>query len=232
MGSTKKYRKVKRVLLVILVCIFAFATYVEIVNRNSKQMTYRQKVLKAIYPQWMWWTKTTGNNNERMKGQKAPPVSFYSLQTGLNNGDTLAFNTLKGKKVMIVNTASHCGYTDQYRDLQKLHELYKDRLVIIGFPANDFKQQEPGTDREIAEFCRANYGVTFQLAEKSSVLKTDLQNGVFRWLTDPLQNGWNEQEPSWNFSKYLVNERGELVNYFGPSVSPLDKEVKQAISDQ
>lgn len=230
MMATRKYGKGRKVLLVLLFCLAAFATYVEIANRNSKQMTYRQKVLKAVYPLWMWFTKTTGKNTETLAGEKPPPVSFYSLSARLNNGDTLDFSALKGKKVMIVNTASRCGYTNQYADLQKLSELYSDKLVVIGFPANDFKQQEPGTDQEIAEFCRANYGVRFQLAEKSGVLVNEQQHAVYRWLTDPLQNGWNNQAPTWNFSKYLVNESGGLVNYFGPSVSPLDKKVKQAIT--
>ncbi len=229
MAASRKYRKGKRVMIVILFCVIAFSPYVDIVNRNSKQMTYRQKVLKAIYPLWMWWTKTTGKHTDRITGHQPPVVSFYSLKTTLNNGETLELKSLEGKKVLIVNTASECGYTDQYGDLQKLHLSYGEQLVIIGFPANDFKHQEPGTDKEIAEFCKANYGVTVLLAEKSSVLVNDQQHPVYRWLTDPAQNGWNSKAPSWNFSKYLVSEKGVLVNYFGPSVSPLDKQLKNAI---
>jgi glutathione peroxidase len=128
-----------------------------------------------------------------------------------------------------VNTASDCGYTDQYDDLQKLYEENKDKLLILGFPANDFKEQEKGTDEEIARFCKLNYGVAFPLMKKSSVIKRPGQNVVFKWLTDSTQNGWNTKPPSWNFAKYLVNEQGMLTNYFGSSVSPLSNEVLEAI---
>jgi glutathione peroxidase len=156
-------------------------------------------------------------------------TSFYDLKMIANNGEQFDFTSLKGKKVMLVNTASACGYTNQYEDLQKLSEKFKDRLVILGFPANDFKEQEKGSDEEIAQFCKVNFGVTFPLMKKSVVKKTPEQNAVYRWLTDPARNGWNEQEPSWNFSKYLVNEEGTLTNYFDPSIEPMSKEVESAI---
>lgn len=231
MASKSKYRKLKRALVVVLVFIIAFAVYVEVANRNSKNMTYRQKVLKAVYPVWMWWAKLTGKNTKELSGTKQPPISFYSLKAALNNGDTLDFSSLQGKKVMLVNTASDCGYTNQYSDLQKLSEQYKGRLVVIGFPANDFKEQEKGTDDEIAKFCKANYGVTFPLAKKSVVIKTAQQNPVYQWLTDSSKNGWNEKQPSWNFTKYIVNENGVLTNYFGPSISPLSRDVVKSITD-
>jgi glutathione peroxidase len=228
MGDTM--RKLKRILLVILLLFIAFAGYVFYVNRNSKDMTVRQKVLKAIYPAFMWFTRVRGKNVLQLKNvEKTPPISFYSLRGTLNNGDTLNFESLKGKKVMIVNTASDCGYTDQYDALQKLYEMNKDSLVVIGFPANDFKEQEKRTDEEIAQFCRKNFGVTFPLMKKSVVKKTPEQNDIFKWLTDSSQNGWNTKQPSWNFSKYIVNENGVLTNYFGSSVSPLSKEVNEAI---
>lgn len=224
-------RKLKRILIVLLILIAAFAVYVEVANRNSKNMTYRQKVLKAVYPMIMWWTKLTGKNSKKLANNNAaPPVSFYSLKMVANSGDTLSFDAFKGKKVMLVNTASDCGYTNQYTDLQKLSEQYKDKLVVLGFPANDFKEQEKGTDEEIATFCRANFGVTFPLMKKSVVIRSPEQNPVFQWLTDSARNGWNQKAPSWNFSKYLVNENGVLTNYFDPSVSPLNKDVTDAIS--
>ncbi|MBM3415046.1 MAG: glutathione peroxidase [Bacteroidetes bacterium] len=193
-------------------------------------MTYRQKVLKAIYPAWMWWTKLRGKNVTQLSNEtKQPPVSFYSLKGTLNDNTELDFATLKGKKVLLVNTASNCGYTDQYNDLQRLYEKAKDNLVVLGFPANDFKEQEKGTDEEIAQFCKLNYGVSFPLMKKSSVVKGETQNPVFRWLTDSSLNGWNTKPPSWNFSKYLVNESGVLAHYFGPSVSPLSEGVIKAI---
>ena len=158
-----------------------------------------------------------------------PSQSLYDLSVQLYTGNTLRFDSLKGKKILMVNTASNCGYTNQYEDLEKLHEKYKDKLAVIGFPANDFKEQEKGTDEEIAEFCKLNYGVQFPLAKKSTVIKGEQQNEVFKWLTDKSRNGWNDQQPSWNFSKYLINEKGELINYFDPAVSPLSDEVIKAI---
>ncbi len=222
-------KKLKRFIIVLFILIAIFAVYVEIVNRNSKSMTYRQKVLKAVYPALMWFTKLTGKNTKELSSTKQPPVSFYSLKGILNNGDTLDFANLKGKKVLLVNTASDCGYTNQYNDLQSLSEQFKDKLVIIGFPANDFKEQEKGTDTEIAAFCKKNYGVTFPLMQKSIVIKSPQQNSIYQWLTEIAKNGWNEKVPSWNFTKYIIDEEGVLTNYFGPSISPLDKEVVNAI---
>ena len=229
MKSIKLYSKLKRFLIVLTVLIIIIFTYVEIANRNSINMTYRQKVLKAVYPAFMWFTKLTGKNAEELSGSKEPPISFYTQKAILNNGDTFDFTSLKGKKVLLVNTASNCGYTNQYDDLQKLSEEYKDKLMVLGFPANDFKEQEKGNDTTIAEFCKINFGVTFPLLQKSSVVKSPQQNPVFQWLTDSTKNGWNNKEPTWNFSKYLVDEKGILVNYFDPSVSPSSEAVKQAI---
>jgi glutathione peroxidase len=222
-------RKLKRFIFVIALLIGSFAVYVQIVNRNSKNMTFRQKVLKTVYPAFIWITKITGTNMEKLSNTKEPIISFYTLSDTLNNNTALNFEALKGKKVLLVNTASDCGYTNQYDDLQKLSELYKDKLVVIGFPANDFKEQEKGSDEDIAQFCKLNYGVTFPLVKKSSVIKSAQQNLVFDWLTNATKNGWNDKAPTWNFSKYLVNENGALVNYFDPSVSPMDSEVKNAI---
>jgi glutathione peroxidase len=229
MGN-KVMRKLKRFLLVVLILLVAFAGYVWYVNRNSKNMTLRQKVLKAVYPAWMWWAKLRGKNVTELKNeQKQPPVSFYTLKGILNNGDSLDFATLKGKKIVLVNTASNCGYTEQYGSLQKLYDKNKDHLLVIGFPANDFKQQEKGTDEEIAAFCKANFGVSFPLMQKSSVIKSVEQNQVYKWLTDSALNGWNNKAPSWNFCKYIVNENGVLTNYFGSSISPVSKDVQDAI---
>ena len=222
-------KKLKRFFFVILILIGIFAIYVEIINHNSKNMTYRQKVLKAVYPALMWFTKLTGKNAQELSGIKEPPVPFYTQQAILINGDTIDFSSFKGKKVLLVNTASDCGYTNQYDDLQKLSETYKDKLIVLGFPANDFKEQEKGTDTEIAQFCKLNFGVTFPLMQKSSVIKSPQQNPVFQWLTEAAKNGWNDKAPTWNFSKYLVNEKGILTNYFDPSVPPLSDAVKKAI---
>src|SRR5258705_1862871 len=226
-----KSKKLKIFLVVILLLVVSFFLYVEIVNRNSKHMTYRQKILKAIYPAWMWYNRLTGKRSKVMTNDKHDPSSqsLYDLSVQLNTGHTLHFDSLKGKKILIVNTASNCGYTNQYADLEKLYEKYKDKLAVIGFPANDFKEQEKGPDEEIAEYCKLNYGITFPLAKKTTVIKNAQQNEVFKWLTDKNRNGWNEQQPSWNFSKYLVNENGELIKYFDPAISPLSDEVIKAI---
>jgi glutathione peroxidase len=223
-------KKLKRFIIVLLIIIAVFAVYVEIANRNSKNMTYRQKILKAVYPALMWFTKIAGKNTKELSGNKTPPVSFYTLKGILNDGRTLDFATLKGKKVMLVNTASDCGYTDQYTALQQLSEQYKEKLIVLGFPANDFKEQEKGTDAEIGEFCKKNYGVTFPLMQKSSVVKSPQQNAIYQWLTDSSKNGWNNKVPSWNFSKYIVTENGILSNYFDPSISPTSNEVQKALT--
>lgn len=223
-------KKLKRITILSVLLILAFTGYVLIVNRNSINMTYRQKVLKAIYPAFMWWTKLTGVNTKSIANENAaPPVSFYSLQGELNSGQPYDFSPLRGKKVLLVNTASNCGYTDQYAQLQQLQEMYTDKLVVLGFPANDFKEQEKGSDEEIAQFCKVNFGVRFPLMKKSIVIKGPQQNTIFRWLTDKAHNGWNQQQPSWNFSKYLVNEEGILTNYFDPSISPVSEEIKKSI---
>jgi glutathione peroxidase len=174
--------------------------------------------------------KKAGREGAIKNGKEVPPAKpFHGLQVQLNNTKTLDLTTLKGKKVLIVNTASNCGYTEQYAELQKLYEQHKGKLEIIGFPANDFKEQEKGSDEEIASFCQLNYGVTFPLAKKASVVKGEAQHPVFTWLSDPQQNGWNRQQPEWNFSKYLVSENGVLTHYFPPGLSPLDEEVVKAV---
>jgi glutathione peroxidase len=226
-----KRRKLKRFLVVIALIMASLIMYTEAINLKTKNMTFRQKLLKAFYPALMWLSRVKNKNAVPGNNQSIPAVPFYSLNIILNNGDTLNFETLKGKKVLLVNTASDCGYTNQYEDLQKLAEQYKNKLLVIGFPANDFKEQEKGSDAEIAEFCKINFGVTFPLASKSTVIKGVQQNTVFKWLSDASKNGWNNTAPSWNFSKYLVNEQGELTNYFEPAVSPLSKEFISAVSN-
>ena len=194
-------------------------------------MTVRQKVLKALYPFFTGYKKLFGKSTKVLsnKNNILPVQSFYNLSVELNDGNILRFDSLKGKKVLLVNTASDCGYTAQYSDLEELYGKYKNQVVIIGFPANDFKHQEKGTDSEIAEFCRKNFGVTFPLAKKGTVIKNNDQEKVFQWLTSKNQNGWNDKQPSWNFSKFLVNEQGILTNYFDPAVSPLSETVVKAI---
>ncbi len=221
---------IKKMILLLFMLLVAFSGYVMILNRNTKDMNLKQKVLKATYPILMAYNKLTGKIRIKTnEGEKTAPVSFYTLNTTTNKGEEFSFDELRGKKIMLVNTASACGYTEQFDELQQLHEQFKDQLVIIGFPANDFKAQEKGSDEEIAEFCRINFGVSFPLMKKSSVVKGSDQNAVFKWLSDSTQNGWNNKQPSWNFCKYLVNEKGELINFFSTAVPPLSDEIIAAI---
>jgi glutathione peroxidase len=227
-----RYRRIKRVFIVLLMLLIACWGYVEWVNRNSKNMSLRQKVIKAVYPLFSGFKKITGKGRAVIENKQRipPPQSFYDLTAELNSGDTLFFSSLAGKKILLVNTASDCGYTPQYAELQKLFEQYQERLIVIGFPANDFKEQEKGSDEEIALFCKRNYGVTFPITKKTVVVRGPQQHPVYQWLTDAGKNGWNNKAPSWNFSKYIINEQGMLTHYFGPAVSPLSREVLQAIN--
>jgi glutathione peroxidase len=195
-------------------------------------MTLRQRILRLIYPLVLWAGKRKGIARIlRNREKKQPPVAFHSLEATLNGNKSLPFASLKGKKVLLVNTASNCGFTGQYAELQQLFEQQQGELVVIGFPANDFKEQEKGDDAAIASFCQLNYGVSFPLAAKASVVKGPSQHPVFRWLSEPELNGWNEVPPVWNFSKYLIDEEGVLTHVFEPSVSPLDPEVTAALKD-
>ncbi|MEX1189758.1 MAG: glutathione peroxidase [Bacteroidia bacterium] len=160
------------------------------------------------------------------KAALAPSQSIYDLEIELNSGQKLSLSTFKNKNLLLVNTASDCGFTGQYKELQELHEQMGETLAIIGFPANDFKGQESGSDEKIAEFCQVNYGVTFPLAKKASVVKGETQQEVFTWLSNEKLNGWCNQEPVWNFSKYLVSENGKLQGFYGPGVSPLSIPLK------
>lgn len=195
-------------------------------------MTVRQRLLRIVYPFFIQFTRLLQKNTRVAENHQGirPVESIYDLSVQLNNGAVLPLSKFRGKKILLVNTASNCGYTAQYTDLQKLYQHAKEDLVVIGFPANDFKEQEKGSDEEIARFCSRHYGVSFPLAKKTTVVKNEAQHPVFQWLTSKELNGWNSQQPVWNFSKYLVNEEGVLTHYFGPSVLPVSDEVLQAIS--
>ncbi|NCP20887.1 MAG: glutathione peroxidase [Flavobacteriales bacterium CG_4_9_14_0_2_um_filter_35_242] len=147
-------------------------------------------------------------------------------------GKEFKFSKLKGKKIMIVNTASKCGYTPQYKDLEQLYKTYKDKnFVIIGFPANNFGQQEPGSNTEIAEFCQQNYGVSFPMMEKTSV-KGDDMNPIYQFLTKQSKNGYKDSEVAWNFQKYLIDENGFLVNVYPSKVLPTDAAITAWIENK
>jgi glutathione peroxidase len=146
----------------------------------------------------------------------AQSSGFYDFKVKTLEGNTFDFSTLKGKKVMIVNVASKCGNTPQYKDLEEIYEKYKnDNFVIIGFPANNFMNQEPGSPSEIRKFCTDNYGVTFPLMEKISVKGNDM-HPVYQWLTSKEKNGVKDSEVTWNFQKYLIDEKGNLIDMIPP----------------
>ena len=152
-------------------------------------------------------------------------TSFYDLKSKTIEGKDFDFASLKGKKVLIVNTASKCRFTEQYADLEKLYLTYKDKnFIIIGFPANDFMQQEPGTNSEIKEFCTKNYGVTFPMMEKISVKGDDIDR-VYQWLTEKVKNGKMDSDIKWNFQKYMIDETGNLVDMVPSKISPLDEQI-------
>ncbi|MBP6794836.1 MAG: glutathione peroxidase [Saprospiraceae bacterium] len=164
-----------------------------------------------------------------------PPLSDTGTQNlydfkikSLTDESIIDLSTYRGKKVIILNVASECGYTPQYANWQKFHEAHGDKVIVLGFPSNDFGAQEPGDNKQIASFCQKNYGVTFQLFDKITV-KGENKHPLYKWLSTKELNGWNEKEPSWNFCKYVVNEKGELTNYFGSKVLPTDEVFLAAI---
>lgn len=157
-------------------------------------------------------------------GVQEPTSSIYDFKMKSINGEEIDFKQFKGKKLLIVNTASECGFTPQYEGLQRLHSTYGDKVTIIGFPANNFGEQEPGSNENIANFCKENYGVTFQMFSKISV-KGDDMAPLYKWLTNKDLNGWNTEAPNWNFCKYLINEKGELVKFHASAIEPMSKEL-------
>ena len=193
-------------------------------------MTIRQTLLKLLYPFIMKFSGKGEKGKMLFKPKAVKAITqSSSFQIELSNGEKLMLNQLLGKKVLLVNTASDCGYTRQFEALQALQNLKMDSLVVVGFPANDFLEQDKGSDSSILNFCQLNYGVTFSMAKKSVVVKKSNQHPLFEWLSNPAKNGWNDQAPVWNFSKYLLSETGELLAYFGPAVSPNDKQIMDLI---
>lgn len=166
------------------------------------------------------------NNTKAMEMQK--PVqsqTIYQFKVTDLYGKEFDFSTLKGKKLLIVNTASECGLTPQYKDLEAIYSKYKDKnFVIIGFPANNFGSQEPGSNEQIAKFCQMNYGVTFPMMSKISVKGKDIHE-VYQFLTQKDKNGLQDSQVEWNFQKYLINEEGELIKVLSPRVLPTDSEI-------
>lgn len=167
---------------------------------------------------------TNKSTNKMMKAS-----SIYDFTLNDIDGNPVALAKYKGKKLLLVNVASKCGYTPQYAELQELYEAYRGEFTILAFPANNFGGQEPGTSEDIKSFCSENYGITFPIFEKISVKGVD-KHPLYRWLSDKNLNGWNNTEPSWNFCKYFIDEEGKLVKFFPSSVKPMDNEIIKLIN--
>lgn len=157
------------------------------------------------------------------------PTSIYDFKIEALDGSTIDFSKYKGKKILIVNTASKCGFTPQYEGLEELYKKYKDNLVIIGFPANNFGKQEPGSNEEISDFCQKNYGVSFPMAAKISVKGKDMAP-IYHWLTNKEYNKVKNSSVKWNFQKYLIDEKGQLVDVFGSTAKPMSNKIVEAIT--
>mgnify|MGYP001593135262 CR=1 FL=1 len=200
--------------LILILLVFTFAQCSSSKNNGSTSETNSTEQVNAI------------NNAQTNNVNK----SFHSFSIlSLDESETLQMADYKGKKILIVNVASKCGYTPQYEGLQKLHEQQGEKLQIIGFPCNQFMGQEPGGKEEIASFCQKNYGVTFPLSTKIDVKGKD-QHPIYSWLTSANQNGLEDYKVSWNFNKFLVDENGQLIGHFGSSVKPLSDELLKAIN--
>lgn len=154
----------------------------------------------------------------------APPKTIHAFKVPSIEGGTIDFKKYKGKKILVVNTASKCGYTPQYEGLEKLYKEHKDKLVVVGFPANNFGQQEPGSDEEIQQFCKVRFGVTFPLASKVDVAG-DNTHPLFKWLTTKEENGVLDAKVKWNFTKFLLDENGKLLASFESKVTPESEEI-------
>jgi len=201
-------------------------------SKIQSNMSTRQNMLKSVYPALTSITRFFGVNSRVVlpEEKNAPVVSLYDIPFETIAGEQTSLAAYKGKKIVVVNTASDCGYTGQYEELQTLYAQAKGEIMIVGFPANDFKAQEKGSNEQIASFCKKNYGVEFPIAAKASVVKGSNQHPVFAWLSDPAKNGWNKEAPAWNFSKYIIDEEGKLIGYFDPGVSPLGKDFLKALN--
>lgn len=166
-----------------------------------------------------------GQNKQGKTEVTMKKQTIYQFKVEDLSGKEFDFASLKGKKIMIVNTASKCGLTPQYKDLETIYEQFKDKnFVIVGFPANNFASQEPGTNEDIAAFCQLNYGVSFPMMGKISV-KGDDMHEIYQFLTQKSKNGLQDSEVAWNFQKYLLNEKGELVKVISPKTLPTDQEI-------
>jgi len=157
-------------------------------------------------------------------------TSIYDIEINDINGNPIELSNFKGKKILFVNVASKCGFTPQYKELELLHELYKNQLVVIGLPCNQFGQQEPGSNEEIVEFCSSTFGVEFLMTDKIEV-KGANQHPLYAWLTKKELNGKKNSTVKWNFQKYLIDEQGELIDFYYSITKPMSDKILQHLSD-
>ncbi|MBK8600609.1 MAG: glutathione peroxidase [Flavobacterium sp.] len=182
-----------------------------------------KNLLHFAFASFLFWNCQGQNQNKTITTTNTmEKQTIYQFKVEDLSGKTFDFATLKGKKILVVNTASKCGLTPQYKDLEKIYKEYKDKgFVIVGFPANNFGHQEPGTNSEIETFCEMNYGVTFPMMSKISVKGSDM-HPIYQFLTQKAKNGVQDSDVQWNFQKYLINEKGELAKVISPEVLPTD----------
>tara|TARA_B100000497_G_scaffold126085_1_gene164008 strand:+ start:680 stop:1231 length:552 start_codon:yes stop_codon:yes gene_type:complete len=165
------------------------------------------------------------------KGTSQDASSLYDLSFNSIEGDEISLRSFEGKHILFVNVASECGFTSQYKGLEELSKKYKDNLVVIGMPCNQFGGQEPGTPKEIKSFCEVRYGVTFPLSEKIEV-RGATQHPIYKWLTDKNKNGNSSSDVKWNFQKYLVDPNGKLINYFYSTTSPMSTKIIEVLNQK
>ena len=182
-----------------------------------------KNLLHCALASFLFWNCQGQNQNKTITtANTMEKQTIYQFKVEDLSGKTFDFSSLKGKKILVVNTASKCGLTPQYKDLEKIYREYKDKgFVIVGFPANNFGHQEPGTNAEIESFCEMNYGVTFPMMSKISVKGSDM-HPIYQFLTQKAKNGLQDSDVEWNFQKYLINENGELGKVISPQVLPSD----------
>lgn len=173
-------------------------------------------------------SKTMSQMENSTEQAQNPARSIYDFEFKTLQGEDVILSNYKGRKMLIVNTASECGYTPQYKELQQLYDKHGDKLVVLGFPANNFGGQEPGSNQEIATFCEKNYGVTFPVFEKISVAGKDM-HPLYQYLSTKEMNGVTDEKPNWNFCKYLIDEEGKVQAFFNSKVTPMSNEMLTAI---
>lgn len=199
-------------------------------------MKFKMGMIVSMLVGLQVWLSSCFNANKAIssdaavsQGIKTAPASIYDIKVKTIDGKEIKLSEYRGKQIIILNTASQCGYTPQYEDWQNFYVNNSHKAVVLGFPCNQFMGQEPGSNKEISTFCTLNFGVTFPMFEKVDV-KGDHQSALYAWLSDPAKNGWCEEVPSWNFCKYIISEKGELTHFFGSKIKPESPEFLQAMS--